>query len=73
MSLAMQGTGATPGYSYKYPSRSTRLAAVKHGIFNPRLPKIRQMDRDTNMHLLPDEHSRTSTTLGPGNHSTIVS
>ena len=66
MSLAMQGTGATPGYSYNYPSRSVRLAAVKHDIFNPRLPKIRQMDRDSNMHLLPDEHSRTSTTLGPG-------
>jgi len=65
MSLAMQGTGATPGYSQSYPSRSVRLAAVKSDIFNPRLPKIRHMDRDSSMHLLPDEHSRTSTTLGP--------
>ncbi|XP_067935691.1 sperm microtubule inner protein 8-like [Watersipora subatra] len=64
MSLAMQGTGATPGYAIDYSSRSLRLASVKNGIFNPRLPKIRQMDRDTNMHRLPDEHCRTSTTLG---------
>ena len=66
MSLAMQGTGAIPGYAINYPSRSLRLAGVKHDVFNPRLPKIRQMDRDTNMHLLPDEHCRTSTTLGAG-------
>ena len=62
----MQGTGAIPGYAINYPSRSLRLAGVKHDVFNPRLPKIRQMDRDTNMHLLPDEHCRTSTTLGAG-------
>lgn len=67
MSLAMQGTGSvTPGYSYNYPSRSLKLTAVKKGIFNPRLPTIRQMDRDTNMSLMSDEHCRTTTTLGPG-------
>ena len=65
--MAMQGSGTiVPGYSYNYPSQSVRLAGVKHDIFNPRLPRIRQMDRDTEMHRLADEHCRTSTTLGPG-------
>lgn len=67
----MQGTGATPGYGLNYSSRSLKLAGVKHDVFNPRLPKIRQMDRDSNMHLLSDEHCRTSTTLGSGESSAI--
>lgn len=66
MSMAIQGAGATPAYSYHYPSRSVRLTAVKQEIFNPRLPTFREMDRHTNMNFLADEHCRTSTTLGPG-------
>lgn len=37
------------------------LASVKHSIYNPRLPSLRQMDRDTVVHRLSNEHSRHTT------------
>lgn len=50
-----------PSYSYRYPAgRRVQLAAVKEGIFHPRLPTIRQLDRDRTLHKLTDEHCRTS-------------
>ena len=55
-------------YHYNYnepPFRKVMLASVKESIYHPRLPTLRQMDRDTTMHRLPDEHSRTSTSCGP--------
>ena len=57
-----------PSYSYQYPShRRVQLAAVKTGLFHPKLPSFRRMDMDTAGHKLPDEHCRTTTTVGPGN------
>ncbi|XP_076449301.1 sperm microtubule inner protein 8-like [Babylonia areolata] len=58
--------GQMPGYSYHYPHlKRVQLAAVKEGMFHPNLPTFRRMDMDTARHLLPDEHSRTTTTCGP--------
>ncbi|XP_022342141.2 sperm microtubule inner protein 8-like [Crassostrea virginica] len=55
-----------PSYSYQYPShRRVQLAAVKEGLFHPRIPSFRRMDMDTAGHKLPDEHCRTTTTCGP--------
>ncbi|KAK7114761.1 sperm microtubule inner protein 8-like [Littorina saxatilis] len=59
-----------PSYSYHYPHlKRVQLAAVKKGIFHPNPPTFRRMDMDTARHLLPDEHSRTTTTCGPLNFS----
>ena len=56
-----------PSYTYQYPSRqAVKLAAVKSGLFHPRLPTFRRMDMDTAAHKLPDEHCRTTTSCGPG-------
>ncbi|KAI6659924.1 Testis, prostate and placenta-expressed protein-like [Oopsacas minuta] len=41
--------------------KSSQLASVKHGIYNPRLPSLRKMDRDTVVHRLSNEHSRHTT------------
>lgn len=64
-----------PSYSYQYPSmKVVKLAAVKEGLFHPRLPTFRRMDMDTAGHKLPDEHCRTTTGCGPENfkHATIT-
>lgn len=54
-----------PSYSYQFPAgRRVQLVSVKEGIFHPRLPSIRQLDRDRVLHRLPDEHSRTSLPAG---------
>lgn len=57
-----------PSYSYQYPSHvnTVQLAAVKEGIFHPRLPTLRRYDMDTVAQKLPSEHSRTTTSLKPG-------
>ena len=56
-----------PSYSYQYPSfQRVQLAAVKDGLFHPKIPSFRRMDMDTAGHKLPDEHCRTTTTCGPG-------
>ncbi|CAL1528446.1 unnamed protein product [Lymnaea stagnalis] len=55
-----------PYYIYHYPSsQRVKLAAVKHGIFNPALPTYRQIEHDNSPLIakLSDEHCRTSTTL----------
>ena len=50
-----------PSYSYQFPAgRRVQLVSVKEGIFHPRLPSIRQLDRDRVLHKLSDEHNRTS-------------
>lgn len=50
-----------PSYSYQFPmGRRVQLVAVKEGIYHPRLPTIRQLERDWTLHKLPDEHCRTS-------------
>ncbi|WAR13529.1 TEPP-like protein [Mya arenaria] len=55
-----------PSYSYQYPSfQRVQLAAVKEGLFHPRIPSFRRMDMDTAGHKLPDEHCRTTTMCGP--------
>ncbi|XP_013404028.1 testis, prostate and placenta-expressed protein isoform X2 [Lingula anatina] len=55
-----------PSYSYQYPTfRRVQLAAVKEGLFHPRIPTFRRMDMDTAAHKLPDEHCRTTTACGP--------
>jgi hypothetical protein len=37
-----------PSYSYQYPShRRVQLAAVKNGMFHPKIPSFRRMDMDT--------------------------
>jgi hypothetical protein len=56
-----------PSYTYHYPHiKRVQLAAVKEGTFHPSLPTLRRMDMDDCRHLLSDEHSRTTTTCGPG-------
>lgn len=56
-----------PSYAYHYPSfKRVKLAAVKQSLFHPNIPTFRRMEMDSNRGLLPDEHSRTSTTCGPG-------
>ena len=58
---------SVPSYAYHYPSsRNVQLAAVKEGLYHPRLPSFRRMDMDTAAHKLPNEHSRTTTRCGPG-------
>ncbi|KAK2190417.1 hypothetical protein NP493_80g01001 [Ridgeia piscesae] len=56
-----------PSYSYQYPSHvnTVQLAAVKEGVFHPRLPTLRRYDMDTVAQKLPSEHSRTTTSLRP--------
>ncbi|XP_039265529.1 sperm microtubule inner protein 8-like [Styela clava] len=55
---------------YNYPPfRRVMLAAVKEGIYHPRLPSLRRMDMDTATHKLSDEHCRTTTSCGPRNFS----
>lgn len=50
-----------PSYAYQFPAtRRVQLASIKEGIFHPRLPSIRNLDRDHVLHKLPDEHCRTS-------------
>nr|XP_002131538.1 testis, prostate and placenta-expressed protein [Ciona intestinalis] len=52
--------------NYNYPPfRRVMLAAVKEGLYHPRLPTLRRMDMDTATHMLSDEHCRTTTTCGP--------
>ena len=61
-----------PSYSHDYPSsRKVKLAAVKEGLFHPRLPTFRRMDMDTAAHKLPEEHCRTATQCGPGIQHTV--
>lgn len=56
-----------PSYAYHYPStKSVKLAAVKEGIFHPRLPSYRRMDMDTANSKLAEDHCRTSTSCSPG-------
>ncbi|CAD5122693.1 DgyrCDS11103 [Dimorphilus gyrociliatus] len=51
-----------PLYAYKYPCSSrVKLTAIKKGIFYPTLPSFRNVDRDTHMNKLSDEHCQTST------------
>jgi len=40
-----------------------KLADLKRGPYNPVLPTLRQYDRDTMKHRLPDRHCRTTTPL----------
>lgn len=55
-----------PEYAHHYPTfRRVHLAAVKDGLYHPKLPTFRRMDMDTASHKLPDEHSRTTTCCGP--------
>ncbi|XP_033123705.1 testis, prostate and placenta-expressed protein-like [Anneissia japonica] len=55
-----------PEYVARYPSlRKVQLAAVKEGLYHPKLPTFRRMDMDTAAHQLPDEHCRTTTLCGP--------
>jgi len=55
-----------PYYVNNYPSlRRVQLAAVKEGLYHPKLPTFRRMDMDTAAHKLPDEHCRTTSQCGP--------
>ncbi|GFO02703.1 testis, prostate and placenta-expressed protein [Plakobranchus ocellatus] len=55
-----------PSYAYHYPSlKRVQLAAVKHGMFHPDVPRLRRMDMDNAIHKLSDEHCRNTTTCGP--------
>lgn len=52
--------------NYNYPPfRRVMLAAVKEGLYHPRLPTLRRMDMDNATHMLSDEHCRTTTSCGP--------
>ena len=44
-----------------------KLCALKHSIYNPRLPTWRRIDRDDNQCRLSDEHCRHVTRLSPSN------
>ncbi|XP_033626876.1 testis, prostate and placenta-expressed protein-like [Asterias rubens] len=57
---------AAPMYVANYPTlRRVQLAAVKEGLYHPKLPTFRRMDMDTAAHRLPDEHCRTTSGCGP--------
>jgi len=52
--------------NYNFPPfRRVMLAAVKEGLYHPRLPTLRRMDMDTATHKLPEDHCRTTTSCGP--------
>ncbi|XP_019361452.1 PREDICTED: testis, prostate and placenta-expressed protein [Gavialis gangeticus] len=53
--------GAIPAVLLPVEPRTSRLAGVKDRLYHPALPTLRQMDMDTAMNKLPDEHSRTAT------------
>lgn len=56
-----------PDYLTRYQStKLVKLAGVKRGIFNPLLPTIKQMQRDSLLGKLPDEHCRTTSTFSKG-------
>ncbi|XP_067951913.1 sperm microtubule inner protein 8-like isoform X2 [Watersipora subatra] len=50
-----------PSYSYPTPAgRRVQLVSVKEGIFHPRLPTLRQLERHKVLHKLSNEHCRSS-------------
>lgn len=57
---------ATCKYQVHPRTSSAKLAGMKQGLYHPRLPTLRRMDRDDAMNKLPTEHSRTTTTLTRG-------
>ncbi|XP_059139278.1 testis, prostate and placenta-expressed protein-like [Physella acuta] len=55
-----------PYYYHHYPVfKRVKLPAVKHGIYNPHLPTLRHMDRDTVACKLPDEHCQSTNCCNP--------
>lgn len=65
----MPSTAEVPDYLHKYPNmNNVMLASVKEGLYHPRLPTFRRMDMDTAAHKLPDEHCRTTTSIGPSEY-----
>ncbi|RUS71294.1 hypothetical protein EGW08_020937 [Elysia chlorotica] len=63
-----------PSYAYHYPSfKRVQLAAVKHGMFHPDVPRLRRMDMDNAIHKLSDEHCRNTTSCGPRDFSNATS
>lgn len=61
---------AIPAVLLPVEPRTSRLAGVKDRLYHPALPTLRQMDMDTAMNKLPDEHSQTATACTKGNVST---
>lgn len=60
--------------NYNYPPfRRVMLAAVKEGLYHPKLPTLRRMDMDSATQKLPDEHCRTTTSAGPRNFKEATS
>ncbi|XP_033013256.1 testis, prostate and placenta-expressed protein [Lacerta agilis] len=53
---------ASPAVLIPLEPRKVMLSGVKHHIYHPRLPTLRQMDMDTAAFKLTDEHCRTTTT-----------
>lgn len=52
---------SVPMYAYQTPElRRVQLTSVKEGIFHPRLPTLRQLERHELLQKLPEEHCRTS-------------
>uniref|UniRef100_A0A4W3H5V0 Uncharacterized protein n=1 Tax=Callorhinchus milii TaxID=7868 RepID=A0A4W3H5V0_CALMI len=60
LALVPEPGGSAGSGGWAVPMR-VKLAAVKTGLFNPRLPSLRRMDTDDAMRKLPTEHSRHST------------
>uniref|UniRef100_A0A8C5WI54 Uncharacterized protein n=1 Tax=Leptobrachium leishanense TaxID=445787 RepID=A0A8C5WI54_9ANUR len=54
-----------------YTGCAHKLAEVKHTLYHPMLPTLRRMEMDTIAHKLSDQHSRTSTPCGQGEHRDI--
>ena len=55
-----------PEVESKFGHRSVMLASAKEGLYHPRLPTFRRMDRDTVAQKLPYDHCRTTTILTKG-------
>ncbi|XP_027713711.1 testis, prostate and placenta-expressed protein [Vombatus ursinus] len=51
----------SPAIMFPTPPRRNMLPGVKQQLYHPYLPTLRQMDMDTVMAKLPDEHCQSST------------
>uniref|UniRef100_A0A4X2MF27 Sperm microtubule inner protein 8 n=1 Tax=Vombatus ursinus TaxID=29139 RepID=A0A4X2MF27_VOMUR len=62
----------SPAIMFPTPPRRNMLPGVKQQLYHPYLPTLRQMDMDTVMAKLPDEHCQSSTYCCKGNNAHLV-
>ena len=60
--LSVLRSSEIPTYSKFYPqTKFVKLAGVKTGIYNPLLPSLKKIERDSVLCKLADEHCRSTT------------